>query len=148
MPVKPTANVDFSADGKEFAGVNLTAASATPTATDDVNFVPTLGKTEVTGSADEILFLGPNNTLFNPSAESSYMKGFRAYFQLNSASEAAPRAFVLDLGDDQATGIISLTLDPSPKGKGGIYTLDGRRINGEPTQKGVYIKNGKKVIIK
>ena len=77
------------------------------------------------------------------------MKGFRAYFQLNSGvSGAAPRAFVLDLGDDQATGIISLTLDPSPKGKGGIYTLDGRRINGEPTQKGVYIKNGKKVIIK
>ena len=25
------------------------------------------------------------------------------------------------------------------------YTLDGRRLNGEPTQKGLYIKNGKKV---
>jgi hypothetical protein len=55
--VKPAANVDFSADGKEFAGVDLTAASATPTPTTYVNFVPTLGKTAVTGSADDILIL-------------------------------------------------------------------------------------------
>jgi hypothetical protein len=28
------------------------------------------------------------------------------------------------------------------------YTLDGRKLNGEPKVKGIYIKNGKKVIIK
>ena len=28
------------------------------------------------------------------------------------------------------------------------YTLDGRKLSGEPTQKGLYINNGKKVIIK
>ncbi len=27
------------------------------------------------------------------------------------------------------------------------YTLDGRLLNGQPTQKGIYIKNGKKVIV-
>ena len=26
------------------------------------------------------------------------------------------------------------------------YTLDGRRLNGHPTQKGLYVKNGKKII--
>ena len=31
---------------------------------------------------------------------------------------------------------------------GGIYTLDGRRLQAEPTEKGVYIVNGKKTIIK
>ena len=30
----------------------------------------------------------------------------------------------------------------------GIYTLDGRRLNGKPTQTGVYIVNGKKTAIK
>ena len=39
--VKPAVNVDFSADGKEFAGVDLTAAEPTPTTTTYVNFVPT-----------------------------------------------------------------------------------------------------------
>ena len=28
------------------------------------------------------------------------------------------------------------------------YTLDGKRLNGVPTTKGLYINNGKKVVIK
>ena len=28
------------------------------------------------------------------------------------------------------------------------YSLDGRRVQGQPTQKGVYVNNGKKVVIK
>lgn len=30
----------------------------------------------------------------------------------------------------------------------GWYTLDGTRLNGQPTRKGIYVNNGKKVIIK
>ena len=29
-----------------------------------------------------------------------------------------------------------------------IYTLDGRKLNSQPTQRGIYIVNGKKVVIK
>ena len=47
-------------------------------------------------------------------------------------------------GDDP-TGI-SLTPEPSPVSEGsGYYTLDGRKLKGEPG-KGIYIWNGKKVI--
>jgi hypothetical protein len=28
------------------------------------------------------------------------------------------------------------------------YTLDGRKLQGKPTQRGIYINNGKKVVIK
>jgi hypothetical protein len=28
------------------------------------------------------------------------------------------------------------------------YTLDGRRLTGKPTAKGLYINNGRKVVIK
>ncbi|MDY6240779.1 MAG: hypothetical protein SPL67_01490 [Prevotella sp.] len=31
-------------------------------------------------------------------------------------------------------------------GKEAVYTLDGRRLQGKPSAKGVYIINGKKVI--
>jgi hypothetical protein len=31
-------------------------------------------------------------------------------------------------------------------GKEAVYTLDGRRLQGQPSAKGVYIINGKKVI--
>jgi len=30
----------------------------------------------------------------------------------------------------------------------GWYDLNGRKLNGKPSQKGVYIKNGKKIVIK
>ena len=139
--------------------VSGTAVSNTETAA--VNFVPSLGKTLVMGDgssasdAKTVLFLGAQNKLYNPTVvndteqEASYIKGFRAYFQLKGeAAQAAPYVFSLDFGDGEANGIRSLTPDYTTKGEGSIYTLDGRKLQGLPTQKGVYIVNGKKTIIK
>ena len=52
------------------------------------------------------------------------------------------------LKEDTSTGIESLTPNPSPRGDGSYYTLDGRKLNSKPTQRGIYIFNGKKVVIK
>lgn len=47
---------------------------------------------------------------------------------------------------DPATGI---NLTPTlSKGEGAWFGLDGHRLDGQPTRKGIYIRNGKKVIIK
>ena len=50
-------------------------------------------------------------------------------------------------GEDSETTGISLTPNPSPRGEGSIYTLDGRRV-AQPKKGGLYIVNGKKVVIK
>ena len=98
------------------------------------------------------LYLGSNNTLYYPSKERT-VNSFRAYFQLADGITAGDptggalgvKAFVLNL-DDEETGLSPI---PSPKGEGGAcYSLDGRRLSGKPTQKGVYIINGRKVVIK
>lgn len=47
----------------------------------------------------------------------------------------------------EMTGI-SPTSHHSPLATGIWYTLDGRRLSGKPTAKGIYINNGQKVIIK
>ena len=52
------------------------------------------------------------------------------------------------LKEDDGTGIRGLTPTPSPRGEGSYYTLDGRKLNSLPTQRGIYIVNGKKVVIK
>lgn len=145
--VKPTADVDFSADGKEFAGVDLTAASATPTPTTYVNFVPTLGKTEVTGDVKDILILNTSGTLVHPSAVGN-MKGFRGYFLMHEAAANLARAFVINFGEGETTGIQPIRMENGTTPAEGTYDLSGRRIQGQPTQKGVYIQNGKKVVIK
>lgn len=48
-------------------------------------------------------------------------------------------------GCDVATAIDGLSPDPSPEGKGSFYSIDGKKLNGEPTAKGIYVVKGKKV---
>ena len=139
--VKVAANVE----NPTFDGA-IVSSAAVPTTTAVVDFIPTLGATTITGDdAKTVLFLAAENKLKNPTALPTDMKGFRAYFQLKGEGAAA-RSFSLNLGDGEATGI-SLTPSPSPNGEGSVYDLQGRRVNGT-AQKGVYIVNGKKVIIK
>lgn len=47
--------------------------------------------------------------------------------------------------DAVATGISTIFVDETIES---IYTLDGRKLNGKPTEKGIYIINGRKVVIK
>ena len=55
----------------------------------------------------------------------------------------------INVGYSQTTDINGLTPNPSPTGEGGDYfTLDGKKLDKKPTQKGVYILNGKKVVVK
>ena len=145
--VKPAATVDFSANGKEFAGVNLNDATATPTEKTHVNFVPTLGKTEVTGDVKDILILNTSGTLVHPSAVGN-MKGFRGYFLMHEAAANLARAFVINFGDGETSGIQPIRMENGTTPAEGTYDLSGRRIQGQPTQKGVYIQNGKKVVVK
>ncbi len=48
--------------------------------------------------------------------------------------------------DEHVTGIESITTSDSPANV--YYDLNGRKLDGVPAQKGVYIQNGKKVVIK
>ncbi len=56
-------------------------------------------------------------------------------------------AWVQDCVTDYTTGIESLTPNASPNGEGsGYYNLNGQRVS-KPS-KGLYILNGKKVVVK
>jgi hypothetical protein len=55
------------------------------------------------------------------------------------------QARVLTLGDS-ATGVTSI--ESAPDGDGRWYTLDGRQMDKKPAQKGIYIYNGQKHIVK
>lgn len=139
--VKVTSNVV----NPTFDGVTI-SKTAVPFTSTNVDFIPTLGLTEITGDdANDILFLGSGNTLLHPTALPANMKGFRAYFQLKGDAALA-RSFSMDFGDGETTGIITIENGQSATDKA-IYDLQGRRVNGT-AQKGVYVVNGKKVIIK
>ena len=117
-----------------------------------VRFMGTYNSQSFNAEDKSILLMGSGNTLYYPTTGAS-IGAQRAYFKIGDGSTQVKQlnAFSIDFGDDDtATGIISLTPGLSPKDEvsDGWYTLDGRRLSGEPKQKGVYINNGIKRMIK
>lgn len=90
------------------------------------------------------LFLSGNKFWYSTGA--TRIKAFRAYFMLNEVlSSVEAEAKVRFIVDEDAAAIEGITPDME---NGVWYTLDGRQLNGKPTEKGVYIVDGKKVLIK
>lgn len=54
----------------------------------------------------------------------------------------------LSLTMDEPTGIKTIDNGEPTVDNGAWYTIDGTRLQGEPTMKGIYIKNGKKIVVK
>lgn len=87
----------------------------------------------------------PEGSIF----ESNYraVLPFQAYVEHKGSNPAPPYFIVGDMGGD-TTGIDATLVNSERVNSEAWYTLDGRKLQGKPTQKGVYITNGKKVIIK
>ena len=76
-------------------------------------------------------------------AKNSTVAANRAYLTADGAG--VKEALMIDL-DGLATGLESLTPNPSPVGEGSIFNLAGQRLS--RMQKGINIVNGKKVLVK
>lgn len=121
-----------------------TVSSTTPTETTYADFIPVMSPTYLTEGDKTVLFVSGGNTLTYPSGNGN-INGFRAYFKLKDVAAAA--AYTFDMSFDNTTGIQSVS-DVRRQMSDAWYTLDGRKLQGQPTTKGVYIVNGKKTIIK
>ena len=80
---------------------------------------------------------------------------YRVYLNIKTPQSAPSRAMMFSIGlpdDSSTTGIRIINMaDGMQAGasvkSAAIYTLEGQRVNGTP-RKGIYIKNGKKFIVK
>ena len=94
---------------------------------------------------NNIVMLGSNNTL-GYSKNPRTLHTFRCHFYVSSGDNKA-RDFELNFDDGEITSatdtemVVEFKLD-------NWYTLDGKKLDGEPTEKGIYIYKGKKVIKK
>ena len=89
---------------------------------------------------DGFLFLNANKFYF--SNGSTKIKAFRGYFNLETADVyyEESRRIVLNFGD--ATGIETIVKDEADK----VFNLSGQQV--KAPAKGVFVKNGKKIIVK
>ncbi len=125
-----------------------------------VQFIGTYSPASLTPNDKSNLFIGESGTLYYPNAANNadgqyYVKSCRAYFHVDLEGSAGVRTFVLGFSDD-ATGISSLSPESEEtkafpwENKNGDfwYSLDGMKLDGKPTAKGIYIKRGKKNVVK
>lgn len=130
---------------KKFEGVTLVAA-ATPVVVKEggISFNGFYKMTEASELGASVAAIGAGNKLFKVTE--GKMKGFRAAFVLSSGAEATGYRVVID---GTATGIEDLVID-GVKANGRVYNLNGQYVGNSLNglQPGLYIQNGKKIVVK
>lgn len=143
---------EVKADDKyEFYNVSIkpeNAAQASAVSTlDGFAFKGIYNKVDITQDINNpksyAAFLGANNTLFKAKAN-SITKGFRAYFAIpNSTATSALRVVV----DGNATSIKNINCGVV-ENDDAVYNLQGQRVDARSLMPGLYIKAGKKFVVR
>lgn len=143
---------EVKADDKyEFYNVSIkpenTAPAAAVSTPDGFAFKGIYNKVDITQDINKpesyAAFLGANNTLFKAKANST-TKGFRAYFVIpNSTATSALRVVV----DGNATYIKNINCGVV-ESDDAVYNLQGQRVDTRSLMPGLYIKAGKKFVVR
>lgn len=136
--------IEYVADGANVdANGNVFVADAAGN-----KFVGTYNATNVYGSS--IQYMTGSGVFKSAGAYTEAsplaLKPLRAYLDLSANANARPTIFIDE--PDGTTTAINLVNAETEVNTNGMYDLNGRKIQGVPTQKGIYIVNGKKVVIK
>ena len=138
-----------------FSGVTI--SSTTPTAVESydhtVTFVGQYSPFSIVesgatgdneGNKNEILLMTKGNKI-GYSKNPRTLNCFRCHFYVPTNGGQQAHSIEVDFGEGEAT---ALSEELRVKSEDVYYTLDGRKLEGKPTAKGMYIVNGRKVIIK
>ncbi len=125
------------AEGVKFTNVNIAKTTAQADTYNDVSFQGTYAPMAAGSLTGNYGVTGEGK--IQKAGESASMKGFRAYF---TGVPAGARIALYD----ETTGITRVIAADDLDNVKGAYDLNGRRV--ARTQKGIYIVNGKKVVVK
>lgn len=129
-----------------FTGVNIVASAPVKSGADGFFMQGTYGaKTDLLDDGTN-LFLGEGNKFYKPAKGSTKMKGMRAFFIVPQGTNfAALRANI----DGATTAIDELTTVVEQPTDNRIYNLQGQFVGTSfEGLHGVYVQNGKKVLVK
>ena len=135
-----------------FTGVNVKKITDNVPVPDDGGnkFIGVYKETSIFGS-DKLRYLGSDGKFYGtskyPSTNPAKIKPLRAYLDLTGSVSARPTIFIEE-PDGSTTAISTINADGVAVPAQGWYTINGMKLEGMPTEKGIYINNGKKVVIK
>ena len=126
-----------------FTNVSITKEMH-PVETTYVGFVGTYDYQSFSDTNRSILFVGLNNQLYWPQ-NGAWIGAQRAYFLLKGVTAGEKITGARMSFDDEANGVKEVNGVNDVKDNS-WYTLNGMKLSGRPTVKGLYIHNGRKVI--
>lgn len=138
-----------------FEDVEIVGNATTPTATDYITFNGTYAPVTFENEDRTVLFLGTDNKLYYPDGvEPTNINSQRGYFKLadgyemKGSSSVDPDGvkFRINIEENDTPTSITDILNSSEEGL--WFDIAGRKVNGKPATKGIYINNGHKFIIK
>lgn len=89
----------------------------------------------------------PSYTIPGLKPNTEYVVEVQAYNEMGE-TDWTPVTHFTTTNSSIATGLNQVTSDKSQVTSNEWYTLDGRKLNGKPAAKGIYIQNGKKTGVK
>lgn len=143
--VKPTKAA--AAEGYAFNNVDITAVEpATETVATGIAFRGIYNPTDITvGLPANTFAAGIVDNVVMKAAESSKMNGFRAFFII-PAGNGSQSSYMLSI-DGTATSINAINgaeaVVDAP-----VYNIQGQRVDGNNLTPGIYVKAGKKFVVK
>lgn len=153
--IKPT--IAAPADGYKFEGVTIKDDGKGNVAPNVVNtnsylaFVGIYNTVDVTNNVIEVLnnnyyaaFLGANNTIFKAKNDGGKMKGFRAYFAIPNNVAASALCVMVNGTTTSIKSINGAVVESNAP----VYNLQGQRVDGNNLTPGIYVKAGKKFVVK
>ena len=132
-----------------FAGKTIVESAAPEVA--DASGVKFIGSYshKVGFKANEYFFsisASKNEYYYGSETNTTYMAPLSAYFQVPENSAA--RKLEFEEPDGSTTAIDIVAVGSKTMINEGWYTVNGMKLEGAPTEKGIYIRNGKKVVLK
>ncbi len=100
------------------------------------------------GNIDKIVLLSGDNTL-GYSKSNRTLRSCRAHFMIpTSSSIRAMMDFDIDFDGGESTRITNMDSTDETDGNDGWWTLTGVKLDGKPTERGIYLHNGRKEAVR
>lgn len=106
----------------------------------------TVNPKTITKGSDPLYVVSASKGIFMKAPATFNMPVHKAYAKIANVPAGAKVMFIFSDGDSSTTGIDTIDAASSNEANGAYYNLQGQRV--EKPQHGVYIHNGKKVVIK
>ena len=129
-----------------FSGVSITSTTPSRQGADGYYMVGTYGTTTLATDGTN-LFLGDGDKFYKPSTTGNVMKGMRAYFEVPSSTN--PQSLVAKI-DGVVSSLSEIDGGEAVVADSRVYNLNGQCVGTSLSQlkRGIYIQNGKKVVVR